>query len=209
MTALKSQATIIENGETITVSIPYNPSMIGVLRARGGKWDKDNCRWILPALPENFSMLKANFNWVPRCGVSWVKIYNGARTRIQPGFSYAEDAGSYVYYRGYLLASRTSKNSRVAQPSGVAANGTYAPSGGSVKYPDVLEGSDVESWNLLMYDGIPDTTVTVTEGKSDSKPVDEASTAITSSANLGSFDVLDLIEELEKRGYTVHNGTSV
>lgn len=206
MTTIKPQATIIENGETITVSIPYNPSMIAVLRARGGKWDKNNYHWVLPALPENFSMLKANFNWVPRCGVSWVKIYNGARSKGDPC---AEDTGSYVYYRGYLLASRTSKNSRVAQPSGVVANGTYAPSGGSAKYPDVLEGSDVDSWNLLMYDGIPDDTAIVAEGKSDSKPIGEPSSATTSSVNLDSFDVLDLIEELEKRGYTVYNGRSV
>lgn len=188
MNTLKPQVTISTEGELITVSLPYNPRMIEIFRAHGGKWNSTDSVWSLPSIQENMDMLKEMFNWVPGCRESWVTIYNAEETKLKPC---AEPDGDRVYYRGYILASRKSKRARVHTYPGVCVKGHYAEEGGSAKYPNVMEGNTVSSWQLLMYDGV---SHTCDEG-------DRTAAGIETSNLLAEYSDEELIYELESRGY--------
>lgn len=63
-------------------------------------------------------------------------------------------------------------------------DGTYKASGGSAKYPDVLEGASIKGWSLLMYDDAGDCEET---------------------NNLRDFSTEELLRELERRGETLQD----
>lgn len=193
MSNLLSQVTIQESDDLLVIKLPYNPRMNACFREAGGKWVAAKFCWNLPAKKANYTMLKRMFNWVPGCGTKWIKVNNPHERSTKP---LADDEGSEVYYKGYLLGSRKSRDGRVFTPEGVVTHGNYAASGGSAKYPDVLAHSSVTAWDVVVYDG--------------KAPIMTSSGGLFSGASLtitaGRFALFsdqELIDEVESRGYLV------
>lgn len=193
MSNLLSQVAIHELDDLLVIELPYNPRMQARFREAGGKWDAVKRCWNLPAKKANYTMLKRMFNWVPGCGTKWIKVNNPHERSTKP---LADDEGSEVYYKGYLLGSRKNRDRNVFVPDGVVAHGNYAASGGSAKYPDVLANSNVTAWDVVVYDG-----------KASLMPpagglFSGASLAITA-GRFALFSDQELIDEVERRGYLV------
>lgn len=155
---------------SIHIKSPYNERMNAKYRSRGGEYRKEEGEWLLPRLDPSYELLKEEFNWVPDCSVTQITVPVDGEGVI--------DHGTVVYYKGYVLASRSSRNSYVKTYDGVVANGDYQSWGGSYKHPEVLHGSEVTSWNIMAFDGIP--------GKKASNP-------------LSKFSTEQLLEEIERR----------
>lgn len=140
--------TVRERSQTITVQCPYLPSNINKFKAAGGKWHND--RWILPDCENSRKLLHDLFNWVEGCGITQITL-----DFLKDDNAELED--SLYKYKGYVLASRRSRDASVIQPHGVIlSKGSYPDSGGSVKnpYPAVKEdeNGNVE-YILTMFDG--------------------------------------------------------
>lgn len=173
---IQPQVDIRIDGDTIIIICgPYNPCMCELFRTYSAQWT-DNKQWVLPDVPAVRRMLKSKYNWVPGCGTFWKEIYLNAEGIKQDG--------KYIYYEGYVLAYRPYRDSPVQSPRGVVTDGTYKASGGSEKYPDVLEGASIKGWSLLMYDGAGDCEET---------------------NNLRDFSTEELLRELERRGETLQD----
>lgn len=155
---------------SIHIKSPYNERMIKKYRARGGEYRKDEGEWLLPRLDPSYELLKEEFNWVPDCSVTQLIVSVDDEGVI--------DDGAAVYYKGYVLATRSGRDSYVKTYDGVVADGDYKSSGGSARYPSVMDGATVTSWNVMVYDGIP--------GKKASNP-------------LSKFSTEQLLEEIERR----------
>lgn len=161
---------------SIHIKSPYNERMNAKYRARGGEYRKEEGEWLLPRLDPSYEFLKEEFNWVPDCSVTQITVPIDDANVI--------DEGSAVYYKGYILATRSYRDSRVKTYDGVVADGDYSDSGGSAKHPSVLANSTVNAWSVMVYDGIP--------GKKASNP-------------LAKFSTEQLLEELERRKQCEHS----
>lgn len=138
----------VKDNKTITVQCPYHPSNISKFRAAAGKWK--NNRWVLPDCENSRKLLHELFNWVEGCGTTQITLDFLKNDNVK-----CED--SVYTYKGYVLASRRSRDASVTQPHGVIlSKGSYPESGGSVKNPgpavETDENGNIE-YILTMFDG--------------------------------------------------------
>lgn len=134
---------------TIAIQSPYLQSNISKFKAAGGKWDGIKS-WILPDCENSRNLLYELFNWVEGCGL--------VQHKLDFFSDDVKDSGNSYNYKGYVLASRKSRDSSVKQPDGVIlSKGSYPESGGSVKNPcpGVVRDSDGKvEYILTMFDGV-------------------------------------------------------
>lgn len=131
--------TVTENNNLISVNSPYNPEFISAAKQISGRWNPDSKTWdFKDDYREKVHEILADV-------YGWRAETTGEVVDVRVTLTGLNADKRTVYFAGRQIAWRPGRDMRARVADNVIIeNGTFPSSGGSVRYPTVIDSPDRE-----------------------------------------------------------------